>query len=405
MGSIASSIIGGGAGGALGGASPLGLVGQAGGAVSGAANPDGTINTINGLANSIGDPFNARMPGANTTVPTNGQQIQDAYTQQQSGLQQQQNFANAVGAMNGLANQNAVYGQLQGVANGTGPNPAQAQLAQATGANVANQAALMAGQRGSGANAGLLARQAAMQGANTQQQAANQAATLQANQSLSAINAAGNIANQQVGTQANALNSFNSNALQGQQNLLNANQGYNSNQANLAGTSAGIENSNADRRGNLIGNLTGGIGAALGLAEGGMVPASAGAPQMKREGPRSHIGQMFAGQAPSAPPAAQMMAYGGPVKAMLSPGERYLPPKAVEAVREGKTEPMKAGMRVPGKAPVKGAKNSYSNDVVPADLEEGGLVLPRSVTQCKDPAAAAHKFVSEVMAKQALKGK
>jgi hypothetical protein len=119
---------------------------------------------------------------------------QGAVTQQQ-GLNAQLAGANAVGnqtsalqAQQALAAQQAnTAAQYQNIANGTGPNPAQAALNQSTGQNVANQAALMAGQRGAGANVGLLARQAAQQGAATQQQAVGQAATLQAQQQLAGL--------------------------------------------------------------------------------------------------------------------------------------------------------------------------------------------------------------------------
>lgn len=93
----------------------------------------------------------------------------------------------ASGLKNVLAGQQGTAAQYQNIANGTGPNPAQAALNQSTGQNVANQAALMAGQRGAGANVGLLARQAAQQGAATQQQAVGQGATLQANQQIAGL--------------------------------------------------------------------------------------------------------------------------------------------------------------------------------------------------------------------------
>lgn len=114
-------------------------------------------------------------------------------------------FVNALNGQGGLNNQSQVFnqqaalqaqqqglvGQLQGVADGTGPNPAMAALNQQTSNNISQQAALMASQRGAGANAGLLARQAGMQGANIQQQAAGQAATLQAQQQLAGLGAIG----------------------------------------------------------------------------------------------------------------------------------------------------------------------------------------------------------------------
>jgi hypothetical protein len=94
-----------------------------------------------------------------------------------------------------------------------------------------------------------------------------------------------------------------------------------------------------------------------------------------------------------------MAAKGGKVPAMVSPGEKYLAPKDVKKVEKG-ANPMEVGKKVPGKPVVAGNKNSYANDIVPATLEEGGIVLPRSVTQAKDPAKEAHKFVSAIMAKQ-----
>lgn len=128
-------------------------------------------------------------------------QAQGSLGAQSNILGQQQALANQLGSYNGSANLNAamsnqaaVAGQQQALANqyaniglGQGPNPAQAMLNQTTGQNVANQAALMAGQRGANANVGLLARQAAQQGANTQQQAVGQGATMQAQQSLAAL--------------------------------------------------------------------------------------------------------------------------------------------------------------------------------------------------------------------------
>jgi hypothetical protein len=44
--------------------------------------------------------------------------------------------------------------------------------------------------------------------------------------------------------------------------------------------------------------------------------------------------------------------------------------------------------------------NSYANDKVKALLSEGEIVLPRTVTQAKDPAGAAADFVAKIMAKR-----
>ena len=94
------------------------------------------------------------------------QQAQEQYAAALQQQQQQQNLLQALQNQGALQNQSNVYNQLQQVAQGQGPNPAQAMLNEATGTNVANQAALMVSARGAASNPGLIARQAAMQGAN-----------------------------------------------------------------------------------------------------------------------------------------------------------------------------------------------------------------------------------------------
>jgi hypothetical protein len=354
----------------------------------------------------------------------------------------------------------------------------------------------MAGQRGAGANAGLLARQAAQQGAATQQQAAGQGATMQAQQSLNAIQAAGQLANQQAQQQAAATGAV-TQAQMGEQNqLLGALQGYNQAQAGLAQTQMQGQQG-------LLGGVLQAAGPALGMAgsalgklfaDGGGVygdtsqdnfdtasaqaqtPASTtsapAAPSIQTPAAASVIGQvlnakksqgqpstqgqamqrdygnrganalyqgaaslgnLFKPQAPAQPtPQAvsggaadttagggqnlapntgnidmnqdqtAVAARGGKVKkvpAMVSPGEIYLTPRDVEKVKKGKKSPLE-GEKIPGKPKVKGAKNSYANDTVPKTLEEGGIVLPRSVTQAKHPHWAAHKFVQDIMMKK-----
>lgn len=110
------------------------------------------------------------------------------------GIQAQQS---ALAGLQNIAGQQGATGQMyQDIAAGRGPNPAMAALNQATGQNVANQAAMMAGQRGAGANVGLLARQAAQQGAGIQQQAVGQGAMMQSQQQLAALQ--GLVAQQQA---------------------------------------------------------------------------------------------------------------------------------------------------------------------------------------------------------------
>lgn len=412
------------------------------------------------LSSSSGAGFKAAS--APIASPTTVAQANAAYGQSQDAITQQQSLLAALQAQNGITNQSNVYNQLQGVANGTGPNPAQAMLASATGQNTANQAALMASQRGAGANTGLIARQAAQQGAANQQNAIGQGATLQANQSLNALGQLGGLATQQVGQQANATGAL-TGATQGEQGLLlNAIQGQN--QANVANAQQQNSANSAIAQGNqkFQQGLLGGAGAALMAAGGGMVPkmADGGQPPQpsapptpsingRSATPKSAAAQFLSGQYGSdssynsgnqtgtaigagvakmfkkdpnkmgaigmaadggstdqlkqlLPMALMALARGGMVPALVSPGERYLPPDEVEKVAKGKN-PLKAGEKIPGKAKYKG--NNYANDTVPKTLEEGGIVLPKSVMESKHPHWAAHKFVSAILAKQGLKKK
>lgn len=363
---------------------------------------------------SGGNTFSAQ-PGIQT--PGSPEQVNVAYNASQGALKQQQDLVNAIHGQNGIQNQSNVYSQLQGVANGTGPNPAMAQLSNTTGQNVANQAALMAGQRGAGANVGLIARQAAMQGANTQQQAVGQGAALQGAQSLNALNQMGGIANNQASNQIGAtgsLNQFNQ-AEQGQ--LLGNIQSQNSNAVNFQNasnaTNAQMQQQQNSQNASLIGNLTGAVGSAAGLignstgSGGGSAGATGGASNVARMspnmyasggnvggGPRSKAAQYLSGNQIPVP-----MAEGGKVPALVSPGEKYLKPKDVQEVKQGKN-PMQVGEKIPGKPKVSGAKNSYANDTVPKTLEEGGIVLPRSVTQAKDPSRKAAEFVAAILSRK-----
>lgn len=297
-------------------------------------------------------------------------QTQNAYGQSQDALAAQQSLLNQLRAQNGIQNQSDVFAQqqalanqIQGVANGTGPNPALQQFQNATGQNIANQAALMAGQRGSGANAGLLARQAAQQGAGIQQQAVGQGAALQAQQQLNAMQALqgqqaqmAGLAGQQVGQLQQGTGLYNQ-AAQGEQNaLLNALGQYN--QAQVGSTSsknsanAAIQGKVAEGQQGLLGGVLGGVGSVLGLAEGGEVPAS-------------NVGRYF-----------KNMAHGGMLNA-------------------------KAGAFVPGEAKVAG--DNLKNDTVHALLSPKEIVLPRSVTLAADAPEKAKQFVIEQLRKRGKK--
>jgi hypothetical protein len=344
-------------------------------------------------------------------------QGQNAVGNQNQAFLNQSQLYNALSGQNGVGNQSAVFNQqqslanqLQGMANGTGPNPALAQLNQQTGNNIAAQSALMAGQRGSSANAGLIAREAAQQGAGIQQQAIGQGATLAAQQQIAGAQALGaqqqalantagqqigqqtgvgqalfnngaqqvgqlqgqnqavaNQANTQVGQQQGALQGY-TNAAQGEQGqLLNSiaqsNNAQVSSNNNVNTVNEGIAKGNQGFQSDVVksGTQAIGQGLAMALAKGGEVP-----------GPKSAAGKHLKG-------------HSTPMKASHAP---------IDGEKQG-TKP------IPGKAAVKG--DSFKNDKVQAVLSPGEVVIPRSVMNSKDPAGNAAKFVQAVMAKHQMK--
>lgn len=412
----------------------------------------GFVGSLLGMqsGNTGGAGLNYQAGSAPLLNPTTTQQATNAYGQAQSGLSQQQSFINAVNAQNGLANQQALVGQLQTAANGGGPNPALAQLAQSTGQNVNNQAALMAGQRGAGANAGLIARQAAMQGANTQQQAAGQAATMAAQQQIAARQQLQGLVGQQVGQQAGAIQGYNQAAQSEQQNLLGSigaqNNANVANQASQNSANAGIAQQAAASQAGGLGGLLNGAGVGLGgllgsgggaaagtisgagsiaggggamtggatsgastlnpsaFATGGMIKYTDGGAV---NGPQSNVGQFLYASAPSNADSSPVPQAPASTSAPASSGGGLasLAPLAIAALAKGgqvNGEQLAAqGKMVPGKAKVKG--NSYANDTVDAKLSPGEIVIPRSITQSADPVGGAAKFVQAVMAKHNMK--
>lgn len=417
-------------------------------------------------------------------------QANEMYGNVQQGLRGQQDFLQALQGQRGLANQSSVFSQqqgladlMQGVATGTGPNPALAQLQQTTGQNIAATTAAMTGARGAGSNPALMARSAARQGAQTQQDATAQAAVLAAQQQIAGMDALsrqqqamGNMANTQVANQAAATNAFSTAAQNAQANILASINAQN--QANAA-----MQSKVAEGQMGLVGGILQGLGSAaqmgmgkpaatggkvrydrIGsnpryLAEGGLIqedepktPEEGGTEDLSKvkrtsvpdifsgdiaansggdslrmglgkigEAFGTGINRMGAGKKSSATsmlptgPATTLPATGGPassgimvaskggkVPALLSPGEKYLTPEQAQDVLKGKENPLN-GKTIPGKAVKKG--DSYDNDVVPATLEEGGCVIPRSVLQSDQPMKNAIKFVHQHMKKMAKGGK
>lgn len=375
--------------------------------------PNAGNDLLHGLFGNAQNNFQAQ--GADIHSGTNQGQIDQAYNQTQGGLQQQQAFLSALLAQNGVGNQSNVFGQqqalagqLQQQANGQGPNPALQQLQNQTRQNVQQQAALMGSQRGAGANAGLIARQAAMQGANIQQQEAGQGALMQAQQQIAAQQALAQqqssmagLATNQVNQLGNAQNSYNQSALGSQQQLLNANAAYNSSavnqQSNLNTIGADIGKQNAATNKGLIGGIMGGVGSLLGGGGGGSFFADGGQVDYMNSSPQEQAMQLAAPttQAPSSPSPqhtapkksgglsgilglAAMLSDGGPVSNF------------------GKC--MKQGGGVPGKASVQG--DSKKNDTVPAMLSPGEIVIPRSIANHPNAPAEAAKFVAAILAKK-----
>lgn len=352
------------------------------------------IPAIAGAAVSAIAAHNAPKPGQASAPTGTGVAIdrsEKALDQNNQSIINQQNFLNSLQGQNGIANQSGVFNQQQNLANtfqqqmqGVGPNPALAQLANTTGQNVAQQSALMAGQRGAGANAGLMARQIAQQGANIQQQGAGQAAAMAAQQQLAAAGQLqqqqalmANLSGQQVGQLQNA-NQQLSTATQNQQNsMLNANAGQASNQ-----TAVNLQNAANQQQVNLnnsavVNKAIGGIGNAAGAGLASMFTPST--PTVEA-GPATTL--------PAQRDGWQNAAHGGVISHPSGCSSR-----AGQYLHE-----MKNGGKVAGNASVPG--DNSANDTVPTMLSPGEIVIPRSIAMHPDAPAKAAAFVAALMRKQ-----
>lgn len=318
-----------------------GMIGTAGG-VAGTGIPGPAMPNIQQGTNT-GDVINSQ----NQTLQDLGSQRallaalqgQNALGMQSGVAGQQQSLANQLGAANGLQTQQGAIQGLQGaagmygdIAQGRGPNPAMAALNQATGQNVANQAALMAGQRGAGANAGLLARQAAQQGGALQQQAVGQGATMQAQQQINALQGL-------TGTQQ-AIGGMGGQQLAAQQ----AQQQAMANQANLmAGQQIGATQANAQaslaNQAQLQQALQG-VNASNVAAQGNVNAANASLANTQMQGQQAVTGGLMQGAGHVL--GSMFGAKGGEVKKMASGGTIAAP------------QPI-------GPAPVAGPQSSYGN--------------------------------------------
>lgn len=326
------------------------------------------------------------------------------------GVSDYQGFVNALNAQQGLQNQQSTYNQLQNIANGTGPNPAQAMLNNSTGQNVAQQGALMAGQRGASANTGLMARQIANQGAQIQQNAIGQGAAMQANQSLNAINSMGGIAGQQVNQQMQGNQGFNQAAQGLQNNYFNANNNYNnanvgmqSNinnanvgmQSNINNVNAGIAQGNQTAQQNMVSGITNGAGKALMMADGGEVIP--GDPTGGAMGPKSRLGQSMNSSDSSGGGMGGGSMQG--LQSLMGSGAEGAAAMPIPLAKGGSINGERV-REVPGKASVKG--DSLKNDKVKALLSPGEIVIPRSIAQAPDAARKAALFVAAVKSRKKI---
>ncbi len=306
----------------------------------GAGINNGFMDTMGSIQDQTLNHYQATAPGISTQ---NFQpRIDQQYGQQQETYAQQQNLAN----------------MLLAQSQGQGPNPAQAQYNQNVGQAAKAQGSLMASQRGASSNPALIARQAAMQGAAMQNQASGQAATLQAQQQLAAQQA---LQQQQQ--------SMASNALQGQniqlQGAAAQNQTITQGQLGAQNINANVANQNSAQKGNMLGGLLSGGGAA------------------------SSLGSMFASGGEVSDP--QLLPFNA-FDTKQDKGKGGGGGAGVMALAA-----LQKGGNVPGKAAVKG--NSLKNDKVPALLSPGEVVIPRSITESPDMEKKAIEFLKHIKGK------
>jgi hypothetical protein len=302
-------------------------------------------------------------------VPQNTYQVPVSGTLNAANLQAQQQNAYTSGQAN-LAQQNALANALLAQSQGQGPNIAQQALQQNTAQGIRQQQGLMASQKG--INPALAARQAALGGAEMQQQAAGQGALMQAQQQLAAQQAY----QQQLGSIA------------GQNLDIYRTAGGLANQAVLGaqGINAGIASQNAQ---NNTAAMMGLLGGAAQLGSAGIIGSSMG----------GGGGSMAGGSSTAA------LADGGMVPHYAKGGMAKLPShlghiaSIYHGYSEGGVTQLKdKGGHVPGKPKVSG--DSPKNDVVPAMLSPGEIVLPRTVVNAEEPEKEAAQFVAEELKKK-----
>lgn len=319
------------------------------------------------LSNAFGAQNNFHAASATGDAKFKQQDLQPAINTAQTGFQNQIGQANNI-----VGQQGDLASQLRAQAAGQGPNIAAMQLQQATDRNNQQAAGMMASQRG--LNPALAARLIAQNQATNNQQAAGQSGLMRAEQQLAAQGQLANVYGQQAGEtlQGGALQ--NQNLGINQQAFQNQNADIINAQNAAQGINAGVQQQNAGINAGVIGGLISGGASALSMGGGGAKKAYEG-------------GEIEESDVPE-------FLTGGAVPAKVSPGERYLKAREVHEINDHGGNPMKKGHMIPGKAKVEG--DSPKNDTVKAELEPGGVVLPRSVTQAEDNSSRAREFMKAI---------
>lgn len=381
---------------------PLGIGGAVGGAYNsvlgaGANALQNTVNGIGGIAQGLGSALTVQNGYQAGLAPTTQQ---DYTAPANSALQK---LGQGYGQTQGLlGDQQRLAGTLESEVNGGGPSPAQAQLNKATGQNIAQSAAIAAGTRGAGSNAGLIASNAAQQGANIQQNEIGQAATLRAQEQLQAQ---GQLQAEQAAEQSN---------IQGEQGVqgnlyganINANTAQNNTNVSNYGMAQGINSKVAQDNASAVNKTTGGllqgIGGALSLfAQGGEVHpphlhkmAKIYYPHLYADGGSVDFG-VPSPTAPSvnitneAAPSSDDSGSGG-AGAAAGQGISALMESMSQGGKIG--QKLKAGGKVPGKPKVD--HDAYKNDTVSAKLSPGEVVIDLNTLKDKGKLGQMARFVA-----------
>lgn len=311
--------------------------------------------------------------------------------------------------MEGTRNQNqGLIQALQAQTRGEGPTVAQNQLNEATAKNIKRGAAMAASSKG--IDPAMAARIGVDATAEANQMAAGQGATLRAQEQLGAYGQLGNALNSQMNAQL---------GLMGAANQRGSIYGGLHNQSHLGaqGLTAGANEQNSGYAQKRVDGLLGALGSAgkmavgaysggeIGLADGGVVGVNPHAQsfanavlEIPRFGSGKHgateksgdgmkdlssssteqLKKLFSGSAPMASDS------------MVTAGPGVIPPA-----------PMAHGGKAKGQGLVAG--DSPKNDIVPAMLSPGEIVIPRSITQSPDAAEKAKAFVEAIKNKKGKK--